>query len=434
MAFLELTPTESHTVDYEHFLLDSPSSYHAADLVAQRLEDAGFRRQDEREPWDASPGGHVMVRAGAVAAWFVPHEVPTDAGFRIVGAHTDSPAFVVKPSVESRTADGWGLIDVEVYGGMLWNSWLDRELVVAGRVIDHSGTPHLVRTGALARIPQLAVHLDRGVNPDGLRLDPQRHLHPVWTVDSPESSLMDVVAQCAGLSGAHDIASSDLVLTTAQGPGVFGENAQFIASSRQDNLSSVHAGLTAMERRAASGIPQAGDVSVFMCFDHEEVGSATRTGAAGPILESVLRRTSLALGRDEDGHGRMLALSSCVSADAAHSVHPNYSDRHDPNNHPVMGRGPIVKINANQHYATDGEGIALWKRACHDAGVATQDFVSNNSVPCGSTIGPITATRLGILTVDVGVGLLSMHSAREMSHVDDLFGLSRVLESYWRGA
>ena len=434
MAQLELDEVHANAVDYQHFLLDSPSPYHAAEVVAQRLVDAGFTRVDEKGEWDASPGGHVMVRGGAVAAWFVPETVADDAGFRIVGAHTDSPAFSVKPSVQSTTPDGWGQIDVEVYGGMMWNSWLDRELTLAGRLVLNSGEVVLARTGPIARIPQLAIHLDRDVNPGGLKLDPQKHLHPVWTVDNPYGNVLEYVARTAGLDDASQVAAFDLILTPSQGPGFFGDKGQFIAASRQDNLSSVHPGLVALEHLAAQGTPAGGDVTVFMCFDHEEVGSESRTGAAGPILETVLRRTAKALGRDEDGFERMLAASSCVSADAAHSVHPNYAGHHDPDNRPMMGRGPIIKINSKQRYATDAEGIALWNRACAAAGVASQNFVGNNAMPCGTTIGPITATRLGILTVDVGVGLLSMHSAREMSHVDDLLDLSRVLEAYWQGA
>lgn len=432
MGYFDYDETTLHAIDYRHFLLDSPSPYHAADLVAQRLVDAGFVRQDEKEPWDASPGGHVLLRAGAVVAWVVPETVSEEAGFRIIGAHTDSPAFRLKPSLSSTSADGWKQIDVEVYGGMLWNSWLDRELAIAGRLLMRDGSRVLVRTGALARIPQLAIHLDRQVNPEGLKLDPQKHLHPVWSLDS-DADLMTEIAKYAGVE-AGDVVAHDLILIPQQGPGTFGDRGQFFAAGQQDNLSSVHAGLTALERLAKKGTPKDGDVLVFMCFNHEEIGSQTRSGAAGPILETVLERTSAALGRDLDGRHRMLAASSCVSADAAHSVHPNYADRHDPANRPVMGRGPILKINANQRYATDGEGVALWMRACEAAGVASQDFVSNNTMPCGSTIGPITATRLGILTVDVGVGLLSMHSAREMSHVDDLIGLSKALEAYWAGA
>ncbi len=445
--FPQPSPAQEHALDYTRFLADSPTAYHAADLVAQRLADAGFARQDEREPWDASPGGHVLVRDGAAMAWVVPQEVAPDAGFRIVGAHTDSPMFSLKPNPSTATADGWGQLGVEVYGGMIWNSWLDRELAVAGRLLTRDGREVLVRTGALARIPQLAIHLDRGVNPDGLRLDPQRHLHPVWTVDQPDADVLERVALDAGLDAATDIAACDLFLVASQGPGFFGSDGQFVAAGRQDNLSSVHAALAALERLASAGggtgaggeaspsfPPVAGDVWVLACFNHEEVGSATRSGAAGPILEDVLRRTAAALGRDAEGTARMIAASSCVSSDAGHSVHPNYADRHDPDTRPVMGRGPMVKINASQRYASDAVGTALWNRSCEAAGVAHQAFVSNNAMPCGSTIGPITATRLGITTVDVGIGLLSMHSAREMSHIDDLLGLSAALEAYWLGA
>ena len=424
---------DSNTLDYLHFLADSPSPYHAAFLVAQRLEDAGFSRQDETAPWDATPGGHVMVRDGAVMAWLVPEKVTEKTGFRIVGAHTDSPAFTLKPSPQTTSPDGWGQVEVEVYGGMIMNSWLDRELCIAGRLIMASGEELLVRTAPLARIPQLAIHLDRSVN-DTLHLDPQKHLHPVWTVDTPDASLMDTIAQAAGLENATEVVSFDLICVPSQGPATFGANAQFIAAGRQDNLSSVHPALVALEEIARMGTPTDGDVIVLSCFDHEEVGSESRTGAAGPILEDVLRRTAFALGRDEDGYARMIASSTCISADAAHSVHPNYPEVHDPAHHPVMGRGPVLKINAKQRYATNGTGVALWKRACEQAHVSTQNFVSNNASPCGSTIGPITATRLGIETVDVGIGLLSMHSAREMSHVQDLLDLRKVLAAYWLGA
>ncbi len=434
MAQLELDDVHANAVDYQHFLLDSPSPYHAAEVVAERLVDAGFTRVDEKDPWDARPGGHVMVRSGAVAAWLVPSNVTEDAGFRIVGAHTDSPAFSVKPSVQSTTPDGWGQIDVEVYGGMMWNSWLDRELTLAGRLVLRDGEVVLARTGPIARIPQLAIHLDRGVNTEGLTLDPQKHLHPVWTVDNPYGNVLEYVARTAGLADASGVAAFDLILTPSQGPGFFGDKGQFVAASRQDNLSSVHPGLVALERLASEGVPESGDVTVFVCFDHEEVGSGSRTGAAGPLLETVLRRTAAALGRDADGYERMLASSSCISADAAHSVHPNYAGHHDPDNRPMMGRGPVLKINSKQRYATDGEGIALWNLACAAAAVPSQSFVGNNAMPCGTTIGPLTATRLGILTVDVGIGLLSMHSAREMSHIDDLYALSAALEAYWRGA
>ncbi len=433
MGYFEYDERTLHAIDYRHFLLDSPSPYHAADLVAQRLIDAGFIRQNERDPWDASPGGHVMVRNGAVIAWVVPHTINEGAAFRIVGAHTDSPAFTIKPSLSSSTPDGWALIDVEIYGGMIWNSWLDRELAIAGRLIMADGSEVLVRTGALARIPQLAIHLDRSVNSEGLHLNPQKHLHPVWTLDNPEADLLLEIARYAGVH-ADDIVSHDLLLIPQQGPETFGATGEFLAAAQQDNLSSVHAGLTALEHLIAKGTPPSGDILIFACFNHEEIGSETRSGAAGPLLHSVLERTAAALGHDLDGCARMFAASSCISVDAAHSVHPNYPEHHDPQTRPVMGRGPVLKLNANQHYASDAESIAVWTRACRAAGIPHQTFVSNNAMPCGTTIGPITATRLGILTVDVGIGLLSMHSAREMSHLDDLLALRKVLEAYWAGA
>ncbi|MDN5963622.1 MAG: M18 family aminopeptidase [Actinomyces sp.] len=430
---MPMDSTREHAIDYAHFLADSPSSFHAAHLICQRLQDVGFRVQEETEPWDASPGGHVMVRDGAAMAWYMPEKLDARAGFRIIGAHTDSPAFKLKPNASTTTSDGWGQLGVEVYGGMIRNSWLDRELALAGRLVTVDGREVLVRTGAVARIPQLAIHLDRGVNTDGLTLDAQKHLHPVWTVDHPGADVLDIVARDAGLEDKTQIASYELVTIPAQGPEFFGETGQFVASGRQDNLSSVHSALTAMETLAQDP-PLRGDVLVLACFDHEEVGSATRSGAAGPILEDVLTRTAHALGRDTEETAQMVAASSCVSCDAGHSVHPNYPERHDPDTRPVMGRGPMLKINANQRYATDAVGTALWNRACAAAGVAHQQFVSNNAVPCGSTIGPITATRLGITTVDVGIGLLSMHSAREMSHIADLYAMSAALRAYWMGA
>ncbi len=422
---------DANTLDYVHFLADSPSPYHAAHLVAQRLENLGFSRQDETAAWDATPGGHVLVRGGAVMAWVVPENISDTAGFRIVGAHTDSPAFTLKPSPQTTTADGWGQIEVEVYGGMIMNSWLDRELSVAGRLILASGEEILVRTAPLARIPQLAIHLNRGVN-ESLHLDPQKHLHPVWTVDTPDASLMDTIAQAAGLDNANDVVSFDLICIPSQGPATFGADSQFVASGRQDNLSSVHPGLCALEDLARQGLPSDGDILVFSCFDHEEIGSEPRSGAAGPFLEDVLVRLSQARGESQDEYRRSLADSVCLSADAGHLVNPNYQGHHDPTVRPLPGAGPLLKINANQRYATDAVGAGIFAAACKAARVPYQEFVSNNNMPCGSTIGPITATRLGMRTVDVGVGLLSMHSAREMCHVHDMAYLTRAVEGFYR--
>ena len=413
-----------HLGDLAAFIAASPSSFHAAHEAARRLEAAGFSRLDETREWPAGAGRRFVVRDGAVIAWVQPQTAVGETPFRIVGTHTDSPGFKLKPK-PSTAAHGFLQAGVEVYGGPLYNSWLDRELEFAGRLVDLEGTEHLVRTGPFLRIPQLAVHLDRQVN-DGLRLDPQQHLNPVYGLG--DLSTGDVVGHLAGLAGIRptDVAGYDIVVADTQPGAVFGLDGAFFAAGRMDNLVSVHAGLAAV----IAAPLEAGHVSVFAAFDHEEVGSETRSGAAGPFLADVLTRIGDGLGATPSQTLRALAGSWCFSADAGHSVHPNYAERHDPVNRPVMGRGPLLKINAKQRYATDAHGAAEWAKACTAAGVDYQEFVSNNAVPCGSTIGPLTATRLGIRTVDVGIPLLSMHSARELCAVGDPAALAAVLTAF----
>ncbi|MHA6511073.1 M18 family aminopeptidase [Tessaracoccus sp. Z1128] len=420
-----LDSAQDHIAHLMDFVSASPTSFHAADQIAVQLRQAGFEQVDPRRPWGGVAGRRFLVRDGAVVAWVAPEELGPDAGFRIVGTHTDSPGFKVKPGALLRSA-GWTQLGVEVYGGPLLNSWLDRDLGLAGRLVSRDGTVHLVRTGAIARIPQLAVHLDRSAN-DALTLDRQTGTQPVLAVEMGQD-LMEYLAALVGLTAA-DVALHDLFVVDTQPPAVIGVEREFLASGRLDNLACTHAALT-----AAAAVQPGADVAVFVAFDHEEVGSDTTTGAGGPVLQDVLERIAAGYGLGLDASRAMVARSSCISADTGHLVHPNYAGRHDPVNRPLPNRGPLLKINANQRYATDGVGAALWMRACDAAGVPTQAFVSNNAVPCGSTIGPITATRLGITTVDVGVGLLSMHSARELCGVEDPWYLARAVAAYWAGA
>ncbi|MFF0989277.1 M18 family aminopeptidase [Kocuria nitroreducens] len=423
--------------DLGRYVMESPSSFHAAHAAAARLEQAGFVRLDETEDWARAGvrGRRYVLRDGAVIAWATPAEVPPAAGFRILGAHTDSPGFKLKPRPTS-TAHSWHQAGVETYGGALLNSWLDRELRLAGRLVvrgaDGAPVEHLTATGPVARIPQLAIHLDRDAN-QGLQLDRQQHVQPVWGVGQPEDA--DVLALLAEHADGRfvdpaRIVGYDVVLADAQPPSVFGRGGTLFASGRLDNLSSVHAGLSALAREAET-VEQGRHIAVLAAFDHEEIGSRTRSGAAGPFLEDVLVRIAEGLGRSAAEHRRSLAGSVCLSADAGHLVHPNYQGHHDPVNRPVPGAGPLLKINADQHYATDAVGAGIWAEACARAGVGYQEFVSNNRVPCGSTIGPITAARLGVRTIDVGIGLLSMHSARELCHVDDVAALGAVVGAFW---
>ena len=418
----------AHADDLADFVAASPSSFHAAAEVARRLADAGFRQLSESEAWPAQAGGRfLVVRDGAVLAWVVPKDAGAATGARIFGAHSDSPAFKLKPR-PTTGSHGWLQAGVEIYGGPLLNSWLDRELRLAGRLVLDDGTSVLAATGALLRLPQLAIHLDREVN-DGLALDRQRQTQPVWGLgESDSADLLGELAATAGVDAAR-IRGYDIVTADAARGAVFGHDDVFFASGRLDDLASVHAGVVALER-AADGF-DAPHIAMLAVFDHEEVGSATRSGAAGPFLADVLERVQLSLGADREQQLRSLASSWCVSSDVGHAVHPNYPDKHDPVVQPRLGSGPILKINANQRYATDGAGAAAWNGWCAAAGVGSQEFVSNNAVPCGSTIGPITATRLGIATVDVGIPILSMHSARELAGVSDLSDLARVAEVFF---
>jgi aspartyl aminopeptidase len=413
-----------HVQDLGAFVQASPSSFHAAAEGARRLAAAGFTVQDEAAAWDASPGGHYLIRDGALLAWRIPEGAGPTTAFRILGAHTDSPTFKLKPRPDLG-AYGWQQLGVEVYGGPLLNSWLDRELGLAGRLVLTDGSVQLLRTEAIMRIPQLAIHLDRSVNEEGVRLDKQLHTAPVWSVGHRGLSVLDHLADVAGCARS-EIDGYDLVAFDTAHPAVFGPHGEFFAAGRLDNLSSVHAGLTALITSKGSA-----QIELVAAFDHEEVGSGSRSGAAGPVLADVVTRTLVALGSSADQQHRSMARSVCLSADAGHAIHPNYAGRHDPVNRPVLNGGPLLKLNANQRYASDAAGTALWRRACRRAGVPTQEFVSNNAVPCGSTIGPLTATRLGIATIDVGPPLLSMHSARELAGTEDPWSLSRAIGAFF---
>jgi aspartyl aminopeptidase len=393
--------------DLAEFITAAPTPYHAVAEAVARLRAAGFTEQPETAAWSGGPGGRYLVRDGTVLAWW---QGAPGAPMRILAAHTDSPTLKVKPRPDVG-AGGWRQVAVEVYGGALWNSWLDRDLGLAGRLALYDGSTVLVDVHRpLLRVPQLAIHLDRGVNNEGLKLDAQQHLLPVWGLGEP-GDLVGFLAAEAGVD-PREVAAHDLVVHDLTPPACLGADRELLAAPRLDNLASVHAGVGALveaARREPAVTP------VFVGFDHEEVGSATATGAAGPLLENLLTR----LAGGYDARVAAFAASRCLSVDVTHAAHPNYLGHHDPGHRSVPNGGPALKVNANQRYATDAPGAAAWHRACREAGVPTQVFVGRNTVPCGSTVGPIVATRLGIRTVDVGIPVLSMHSARELCGVED---------------
>lgn len=397
------------------FIDASPTPFHAVASLAARLEGAGFTAFDERSLWEVEPGtpGYVVRDGGSIIAFRVGTAPIAEAGFRIAGAHTDSPTYRIRPNPDVEHV-GYAQVAVEVYGGPLHHTWLDRDLTVAGRVVDAEGDTHLVHLpGAPLRIPSLAIHLQRDLYEKGLKLNPQQHLLPVWSAAADDASIIDAVADHLGVDG---LVAWDLVVADTQPSGLGGRDDAFVMAPRQDNLVSCHAAVDALLAAEPAAATQ-----VVVCNDHEEVGSGSAEGARGSMLADVLTRLVAATGdTDPQSLPRAVAGSVLVSADSAHAVHPNYADKHDAGHRPRLGGGPVVKVHASQAYATDA-GTAGWFMArCREADVPFQVFTNRADSPSGSTIGPLTATRLGIPTVDIGNPLLSMHSVREQSAAADL--------------
>jgi len=409
--------------DLRAFVDASPTPFHLVGEMVRRLAGAGFTELAEVDRWDLSPGDqrYVVRDGGSVVAFRVGAAPLADAGVRLVGTHTDSPTFKVRPRYDVRRA-GLKLVGVEPYGGLLAHTWLDRELTVAGRLATRDGALHrVVLPGAPLRLPSLAIHLDRGVR-DGLVLDPQRQLVPVWGYDGADD-LVEALALVAGVPHT-DVVGHDLVLTDSLPAAETGADGSWIAAPRLDNQGSCHSATLAL---LAAG--PAAHTQLLVANDHEEVGSGSAEGARGSFLADVLARLVAATGdgdidgprpHDPQDLHRTVARSRLVSADMAHAVHPNFADRHEPQHAPALGGGPVLKLNANQSYATDAGSGGWFASRCADAGVPLQHFVTRADLPCGSTIGPLTATRLGIATVDVGSPMLAMHSCRELASAADV--------------
>lgn len=428
------------------FVDASPSPYHATATAGAMLREAGFVPVEQADAW-AGPGATpatrgYLIRQGSLVAWDLTAASTVSAPhtpFRVVGAHTDSPNLRVKPNPDLGR-DGWDRLSVEVYGGPLLNSWLDRDLGLSGRVMVRSREAgagagveqRLVRVDEpLLRIPQLANHLDRSIGTEGLRLNPQTHLVPVWGATGAAPAFASYLAQLSGC-GPEDVLGWDVMthdLTPARRVGRTGD---LIAGPRLDNLASSYAAVRALIEAADPPVARRGVVPVVVLFDHEEIGSTTDRGAASPLLMSVLERLVLARGGGRDELWRALADTVIASADMAHAVHPNYPERHEPQHQPMVNAGPVVKVNNLGRYATDGPGLAVLRLAAEQAGVPLQVFVSRGDMPCGSTIGPITAAATGATTVDLGCAMLGMHSARELAGSADPAWYVAVLAAFLR--
>ena len=414
------------------FLDASPSPFHAVANVAARLRAAGYAAVDEGARWDeALPDKHYFTRNGSslVAVARRPDRPPAEHGFRLVGGHTDSPCLKVKPNAITHN-NGYAKLAVEVYGGALLNPWFDRGLGLAGRVTLQTAAGAIENRlinidKPLAFIPSLAIHLDRDAN-ENRSINKQKELPAVLcrvTKKAPdfERVLRAQLARQYRRLAVKKILAFELCLYDCQAAEVVGLKGEFIASARLDNLLSCHAGMEALLAARAK------NNHILVLNDHEEVGSASASGADGPFLRDILMR----LCGGEASLAGALSRSMLVSADNAHGVHPNYAHKHEPNHQPLLNDGPVIKVNSNQRYATNSETAALFRQVCERAGLPFQTIVVRSDMACGSTIGPITATRLGIRTADIGIPQLGMHSIRELAGVEDQHTLTAALKGFY---
>ncbi|WP_346797514.1 M18 family aminopeptidase [Halomonas sp. Bachu 37] len=412
------------------FLRDSPTPWHATANMAGRLESAGFRRLEETAAWQLSPGDRVYVTRNDSS--IIALQLPQDElkSLRMLGAHTDSPGLRLKPNAAKHSA-GWLQLGIEVYGGALLGPWFDRDLGLAGRVHVRHADGRLEGillnvAEPIAMVPSLAIHLDREVNA-GRAINPQTQMAPV-IMQSRQAELEPLLQTWLNEQhGLSDIEVMDFELGfyDLQPPALVGLERELVASARLDNLLSCFIGLEALlDSDGTQG-------ALLVANDHEEVGSASACGAQGPFLMDVLKRVSAQLSDGTEETLVRLIQSSCmISCDNAHALHPNFTDKYDAEHGPAINGGPVIKINANQRYATNSTTSALFKDVCRSAGVPVQTFVTRADMGCGSTIGPITASEVGVPTVDVGVAQWAMHSIRETAGSRDVAHMTRALTAF----
>ena len=421
--------------DLLEFIDLSPTPFHAVEEMKSKLIEQGYSELRESDAWELTNNSkHFVTRNdSSLIAFIVGTKTKDASGFKIIGAHTDSPNLKLKPN-PSYEKKGYLQLGVETYGGVLLTTWTDRDLSLAGRVIikgkKQPQSKLILFDEPLLRIPQLAIHLNRDVNEKGLTLNKQNHLPPIFSLSDKKGSNKNLlekrVAQKLKCKSA-DILNMELSLYDTQSGAIGGAEGEFIFSSRLDNLASCHAALQALtESKTKDPMTR-----VIAFYDDEEVGSDSAQGAGSPFLKDVLERLTLESDNPRETFFRSMANSFFISADMAHAVHPNYPEKHDPQHMPVLNGGPVIKCNSNQRYATEGVSSAWFEMLCKKAGVPVQKFVVRSDLGCGSTIGPITAANLGIRTVDVGNPMLSMHSIREMAGAKDHLPLIKAFKEYF---
>ncbi|MBS4539549.1 M18 family aminopeptidase [Clostridium sp. D2Q-11] len=419
------------------FIYESPTQFHAVDSLKKILLEKGFKELKSKERWNVEKGGKYFTTKNdsALVAFQLGSGEIEEKGFKIIGAHTDTPTFRIKPNPEMVEGDTYLRLNTEVYGGPILNTWLDRPLSIAGRVsIENSDILNpkiqlLNINKPVLIIPNIAIHMNKKVN-QGIELNKQQHTLPLASIITEEfeknNYLVNIIAKELNIK-PESIIDFDLFLYEYNKGNIIGFNNEFISTGKLDDLAMVHAGINSLIEA-----PITEGTSVMACFDNEEIGSRTKQGAASPMLKNILERIVLAQNKNRESFMMALDNSFIISADMAHALHPNYSDKHDPTNKPVLNGGPVIKINANQSYTTDSDSGAVYEMICRKAGIPYQKFVNRSDERGGSTIGPISSSQLDIRSIDIGGPMLGMHSIRELCGVKDHYYIKKSFDQFYK--
>ena len=419
------------------FIDKSPSSFHATKNVEDRLINSGFKKINLQDRWELKKEGkyYITKNKSAIIGFVVGNEKIEEEGFKIVGAHTDAPTFKIKPNPEITVEDKYLKLNTEVYGGPIMSTWYDRPLSIAGRISLKTENPLKPKEvlidmeKPLLIIPNLAIHMNRSVN-DGVKINPQTETLPLLANINDKFEKEDFLVKLIGEKleiEVEDILDFELFLYGVEKGTLVGLNEEFISIGKLDDLAMIHAGLNGL---IDSEVGKA--TNILVCFDNEEVGSGTKQGAASPMLRTVLERITLAMNKDKEDYYRALSNSFIISADQAHALHPNYTDKQDPTNRPIINAGPAIKFAANQAYTTDSYSAAVYEGICKSIDIPVQKFANRSDARGGSTIGPISSSQIDIASVDIGNPILGMHSIRELGGVEDHFNVYKSFKEFYR--
>jgi len=432
----KLDEAQEFANDLIDFISYSPSTFHVVRNIKAALLRKGFKELLPNQAWQIEKEGKYFVAQNdtALAAFIVGMGQPEQDGFRVIAAHTDSPSIKIKPRPEITVSNAYIKLNVEVYGGAILNTWFDRPLSIAGRVVLKSKNvfqPEVRQFNLkrpLLQIPNLAIHFNRKIN-EGVAINEQTDLTPLLAcIKSPlegENYLVNIIAQELNVS-PDSILDFELSLYDIQKGCLLGADNEFISSPKLDNLSMIHAGMEGLFTA-----PNINATQIMVCYDNEEVGSRTRQGAASPFFKNILERIILKLGGDKEEYQRAIANSFMISADCAHALHPNHTDKSCPTNHPILNKGPVLKYNADQKYCTDAVSAAIFQSLANLASSPLQKFTNRSDLAGGSTLGSISTSQIDFKCVDVGTPILAMHSIRELGGVYDHFNIKNIFNTFY---